>query len=497
MWKLTIEDDQANKTVVHLVRDEYTIGRAEDNAIRLTERNISRHHAKVVKDASGWSLHDVRSYNGCYVNGARVGEGHLLNHGDIIQFGDYRLDVEDEALGETGRSDRAQTVPGLPRLTMSTQTDRLVELVGPEPGTEYNLGQRRMVIGRGEECDISINHPSVSRVHAELIPFGDGRYEVRDLQSANGLRVNAVELPQTLLDARDVIELGDVLLKYIPAGDLYIPGADDTQARIALAPSPTGLAAIPTAGKVAIGAAILAVLLAVVLALRGGGQTELPVDSAGGERASKILVEAKALVVKGDVSGALRKANEIPADSNLRDSAEFKGIYAAWADSLFAKAEASADPAEKRSLLDEIARATGVDLERRKRAASALQELGVEAVDINALPSDERQVAPVSRPPEGATYRQPSSAQEPAPTPKPQASPALVRRNPFDESGASTVPAPTSGSVQDLATSGDRSKLVQAKNNLQAKAQSGTASERDLKMLRALCRQLNDSSCSN
>src|SRR5687768_16134850 len=199
MWKLTIEDDQANKTVVHLVRDEYTIGRAEDNAIRLTERNISRHHAKVVKDANGgWLLHDNRSYNGCFVNGGRVGEGHLLNHGDIIQFGDYRLDVEDEALGDTGRGDRVQTVPGLPRLTMSTQSDRLVELAGPEPGTEFALTQRRMVIGRGEECDISINHPSVSRVHAELIPFGDGRYEVRDLQSANGLRVNAVELPQTL-----------------------------------------------------------------------------------------------------------------------------------------------------------------------------------------------------------------------------------------------------------------------------------------------------------
>ncbi|HVJ16341.1 MAG TPA: FHA domain-containing protein, partial [Polyangiaceae bacterium] len=164
MWKLTIEDDQANKTVVHLVRDEYTIGRAEDNAIRLTERNISRHHAKVVKDASGgWLLHDNRSYNGCYVNGGRVGDGHLLNHGDIIQFGDYRLDVEDESLGESSRSDRAQTVPGLPRLTMSTQSDRLVELAGPEPGSEFALTQRRMVIGRGEECDISINHPSVSR----------------------------------------------------------------------------------------------------------------------------------------------------------------------------------------------------------------------------------------------------------------------------------------------------------------------------------------------
>src|SRR5262245_12387292 len=119
MWKLTIEDDQANKTVVHLVRDDYTIGRAEDNAIRLTERNISRHHAKVVRDTTGgWLLHDIRSYNGCYVNGNRVGDGHPLNHGDIIQFGDYRLDVEDESLGEGARTDRVHTVPGLPRLTM-------------------------------------------------------------------------------------------------------------------------------------------------------------------------------------------------------------------------------------------------------------------------------------------------------------------------------------------------------------------------------------------
>ena len=41
MWKLTIEDDQASKTVVQLVRDDYSIGRAEDNTVRLTERNIS------------------------------------------------------------------------------------------------------------------------------------------------------------------------------------------------------------------------------------------------------------------------------------------------------------------------------------------------------------------------------------------------------------------------------------------------------------------------
>ena len=36
MWKLSIEDDQGQQTVVNLVRDEYSIGRAEANTIRLT-----------------------------------------------------------------------------------------------------------------------------------------------------------------------------------------------------------------------------------------------------------------------------------------------------------------------------------------------------------------------------------------------------------------------------------------------------------------------------
>src|SRR6185503_15470220 len=48
--KLIIEDDEGRKTVVPFVRDEITIGRQEGNTIRLTERNVSRRHARLVKD---------------------------------------------------------------------------------------------------------------------------------------------------------------------------------------------------------------------------------------------------------------------------------------------------------------------------------------------------------------------------------------------------------------------------------------------------------------
>ena len=47
MFKLVIQDDEGKTTVVPLIRDEITIGRKEGNTIRLTERNVSRRHARI------------------------------------------------------------------------------------------------------------------------------------------------------------------------------------------------------------------------------------------------------------------------------------------------------------------------------------------------------------------------------------------------------------------------------------------------------------------
>ncbi|HTA92591.1 MAG TPA: FHA domain-containing protein, partial [Polyangiaceae bacterium] len=132
MWKLTIEDDQASKTVVHLVRDDYSIGRAEENTVRLTERNISRRHARLTKPGERWVLFDLSSYNGCYVNGQRVSDQHEIVHGDLVQLGDYRLQVIDDTVVEAAPFDKAVTMPAAPRSqALLGQPDRLVMVVGP------------------------------------------------------------------------------------------------------------------------------------------------------------------------------------------------------------------------------------------------------------------------------------------------------------------------------------------------------------------------------
>ncbi len=443
MWKLTIQDDQGNKTVVHLVRDEYTIGREEGNAVRLTERNISRRHARLAQHGEEWRLHDVESYNGCFVNGARVGEPQKLMHGDLIQLGDYRLTLEDETLA-AGSDDGVLTLPGRPG--MNTNNDRLVLIAGPGQGQEFALGNNRMVIGRGEDCEISVNHPSVSRVHAEVRPVGPRRWEIVDLSSANGIRVNGSELPASLLDSRDVVELGDVVFKFLPAGEIYIPSPEDAL-RADIGAGTKGGLSMPV--KLGIGAALLAMTAGLVLALRRSEPPAAPMAQA--ERidpVAQLLKEATGLRKKGNLEAAVKRANQIPETSNLRASPDFRSIQDAWADALFEKASHTQDPSEKQALLDRVARAPSVDPARRRRAADEIEAMRQATVNVTDLPSDESEPVEAvasSEPPEPSAKHAagaPTAAKTTGGSPKKasqgaaKATPTstlLVRKNPFGD----------------------------------------------------------------
>lgn len=193
IWKLTIEDDEGQKTVVPLVRDEYTFGRREGHPIRLTERNVSRDHARLWKEGEGFLLEDLGSYNGVFVNGHRVAEAHRLTAGDLILIGDYRIEAHDEdaPIKPISSPPRASTsAPPITRATSESKPHRLVLLTGNEGGREYPLDKPQMIVGRGEEVDIRVNHSSVSRQHCELHSRDQEHFEVVDNGSANGIRVN-------------------------------------------------------------------------------------------------------------------------------------------------------------------------------------------------------------------------------------------------------------------------------------------------------------------
>lgn len=101
MLKLIIEDDEGRKTVVPFAREEITIGRQEGNTIRLTERNVSRRHARLLKGSGHVLIEDLGSYNGIRVNGDRISGQVQVNDGDLIQIGDYDLALQNDQVAPT------------------------------------------------------------------------------------------------------------------------------------------------------------------------------------------------------------------------------------------------------------------------------------------------------------------------------------------------------------------------------------------------------------
>lgn len=431
MWKLSIEDDQANQTVVDLARDEYSVGRDISNTIRLTERNISRKHAVVKRNGIGWLVKDLSSYNGCFVNGVRVSGEHPLRHGDLLQLGDYRLELVDDAVAAADPEAKASTLPGRPSQTIRELPNRLVMITGPNIGASFPLLEKKIVIGRGEDCDLPINDTSVSRVHAEILGIDGGKYEIVDRDSSNGVRVNGVELKRALLDIGDVIELGDVQLRFVPAGQVFLPQepAPGQARRFSLDPGasegPAAARARTRAIAIVTGIAAFAVVAAV--ALRRVGDDVSASGSTETSPATRVLDEARQLLDKGDLNGALKKAEEIPEDSNLRESTTFKEIQTKWAESVFEQAAKETDRSRKRGLLDQIAKSQDVGSMMRKRAANEIATLDADSVGIDELPAAERHAKTVDP-------SAPAAAQAPAasaPKKKNEVKGGLVRDTPF------------------------------------------------------------------
>jgi hypothetical protein len=71
-----------------LYKGETTIGRGSSNDIQITEdETLSRSHAKIVESNDHFRLYDLGSPNGTFVNGRRMREPQIIEHGDEIRFG--------------------------------------------------------------------------------------------------------------------------------------------------------------------------------------------------------------------------------------------------------------------------------------------------------------------------------------------------------------------------------------------------------------------------
>lgn len=97
----------------------------------------------------------------------------------------------------------------------------------------HELSDERITIGRSADNMLQIDDPSVSGRHAQLLLI-DERYQLKDLGSTNGTRVNSELVTDTFLRVGDRIRFGKVEARYESeaTGEAQpLPAAGEIEAR--------------------------------------------------------------------------------------------------------------------------------------------------------------------------------------------------------------------------------------------------------------------------
>jgi pSer/pThr/pTyr-binding forkhead associated (FHA) protein len=130
-----------------------------------------------------------------------------------------------------------------------------VRLIPADGSAPFELTRDVVVVGRGDDCDLRVEHKSVSKRHCVLVRT-DGLVLLRDLGSTNGTRVNGTRVRRAALLPNDqlafanfrfTLVFGSMAVRPSAAavpGDTVAPRPDDDddfQVGTGEAPPPPGV----------------------------------------------------------------------------------------------------------------------------------------------------------------------------------------------------------------------------------------------------------------
>ena len=224
--------------IVHEIPPEgLVIGRDPECDIVLDSPEVSRRHARVAAAGGGYTITD-ESTNGVFVNGERAGVSQLLAEHDVVRVGDVVIRFSAGPVARAGSvvpdslSDEAslpfdacaspQKTPIPKRRGVAMPPAALLatlEVVeGNVPlGMVFRLERPVAQLGRGTASDVCLVDDTVSGAHATLM-LRNGTWYLLDHSSLNGTYVDDVRVNQCALPGPCELRLGNVTLRFRPAG---------------------------------------------------------------------------------------------------------------------------------------------------------------------------------------------------------------------------------------------------------------------------------------
>ena len=234
MAKLISSLDGQTLSEYPLDKERITIGRRSVNDIRIDNLAVSGEHAAIITIDNDSFLEDLESTNGTMVNG-QVIKKHVLQQGDVIEIGKYRLKYENGAqdgvpTAEDGNTMLPQpptaSVEASPQPTTVTEEDYDATLLtqplsptgdgehpaslghiqilnGPNPGRELPLTKVLTTMGKpGVQVAVIAR-----RSHGYFITHVEGQSR----PSVNGKIIGVQAHP---LNDHDIIDLAGIKMEF-------------------------------------------------------------------------------------------------------------------------------------------------------------------------------------------------------------------------------------------------------------------------------------------
>lgn len=200
MPKMIVSIDGVVIKEVQLTKDKTTLGRRPYNDIVIDNLAISGEHAVLEMQGPQVFLEDLDSTNGTYVNG-KAAKRLLLQHGDVIDVGKYKIKFDDHAEASTlaalAPSAHHSESPG-------TAMASIKGLSGAAAGREVPLSKMVTTVGKP-----GVAVAAITRRH--------GGFFVHHVEGTGNPTINGVPFGSEpiALKSGDVIELAGTQMQFI------------------------------------------------------------------------------------------------------------------------------------------------------------------------------------------------------------------------------------------------------------------------------------------
>jgi ABC-type multidrug transport system ATPase subunit/ABC-type multidrug transport system permease subunit len=161
-----------------IAQASWVIGSAQDCNIVVPQPSVSGHHCRLTHQGDGFTVEDLGSTNGTYVNGVRIAPT------------------------------EAVWIPQGAHVTLGYQVE-MPWPVAPNRALDRAVGAKPITIGRSPESDVQIDLPIISWNHA-VITVERGQYILQDLNSRNGTAIGQLtnRINRAVLDSASDVYLG-------------------------------------------------------------------------------------------------------------------------------------------------------------------------------------------------------------------------------------------------------------------------------------------------